>query len=92
LKECRQHGKEQDRELEEKEQALMEMEEHYSVYEEGNTNEGCEDNKAPQPTTDNEEDFGILYTYNKGPNHYTTPSPTTLDSYEAKQLFAILLM
>jgi hypothetical protein len=70
----------------------MEMEKHCPEYEEGNTDEGYEDNEAPQPTTDNKEDFGTPYIHNKGPNYYTTPSPTPLDSYKAKQLFAILLM
>jgi hypothetical protein len=92
LEECRQLDEERDRELEEKERTLIGMEEHYSVYDEGHTDEGCKENKAPQPTTDDEEDFGTPYTHNEGPNHYTTPFPMTLDSYEAKQLFAILLM
>ena len=92
LEECRQHEEEWDKELEEKEQALMGMEEHHPVYKEGNTDEGCEDNEAPQPTTDDEEDFSTPYTHNEDPNDDTTPSPTALDSYEAKRLFAILLM
>jgi hypothetical protein len=92
LGECRQRNEEQDRELAEKKQALREREEYYPVYEEGNTDEGCGDNKGPQPTTDNEEDFGTPYTHNEGLNCYTTPPPTILDSYETKRLLTILLM
>jgi hypothetical protein len=91
LEECRQQDEEWNRELAEKEQTLMEGEEYYPVHE-ANTNEECGDNEAPQPTTDDEEDFSTPYTHNEGPNCYTTPSSTTLDSYETKQLLTILLM
>jgi hypothetical protein len=84
LEECRQRDEERDRELEEKERALTEMEEHYPAYEEGNTEEGCRDDEAPQPTTDDEEDLSTPYAYNEGLNCYMTPPPTILDSYETK--------
>jgi hypothetical protein len=84
LEEYRQCDKERDRELEEKEQALTEMEEHYPAYEESNTEEGCRDSEAPQPTTDDEEDLSTPYTHNEGPNCYMTPPPTILDSYKTK--------
>jgi hypothetical protein len=79
-------------ELEEKERALTEMEEHYPAYEEGNTEEGCRDDEAPQPTTDDEEDLSTPDAHNEGLNCYMTHPPTILDSYETKRLLAILFM